>query len=227
MDPRELDAIIVGHLHADHYLDIVPLRYLQPWEGVSGRRIRILLPPGGMERLAALEIAISERAGFFADAFDVAEYATDQPVSIGDLSLRPLSGQHYVPAWGAEIVDHRGHRIVVSGDTGPRESLVDQARDCDLLILEATLKSPDQDDPKRGHLTVDEALDVATRAGAARTLLIHYPFREHAAVAMACTTTPGAVAGWPGLTIDVGKTPGTLEPAGGRSEAVDPTAASA
>ena len=29
-DPRELDAIIVGHLHADHYIDLVSLRYLIP-----------------------------------------------------------------------------------------------------------------------------------------------------------------------------------------------------
>ncbi len=45
-DPRELDAIIVGHLHADHYIDIVSLRYLLPWAEYTGRRMPLLLPPG-------------------------------------------------------------------------------------------------------------------------------------------------------------------------------------
>ena len=27
-DPRELDAIVIGHMHADHYIDLVSLRYL-------------------------------------------------------------------------------------------------------------------------------------------------------------------------------------------------------
>jgi ribonuclease BN (tRNA processing enzyme) len=35
-DPRELDAIVIGHMHADHYIDLVSLRYLLPWEGVAG-----------------------------------------------------------------------------------------------------------------------------------------------------------------------------------------------
>ena len=57
-DPRELDAIIVGHLHADHYIDLVSLRYLMPWAGFSGRRVPVLLPPGGRRKLDELASAI-------------------------------------------------------------------------------------------------------------------------------------------------------------------------
>ncbi|HEV7810367.1 MAG TPA: MBL fold metallo-hydrolase, partial [Candidatus Limnocylindrales bacterium] len=60
-DPRELDAIIVGHMHADHYIDLVSLRYLLPWEGVADEHLPVLLPPGGKARLDALATAISER----------------------------------------------------------------------------------------------------------------------------------------------------------------------
>jgi len=44
-DPRDLDAVVIGHLHADHFIDLVSLRYLIPWSDYSGRRIPILLPP--------------------------------------------------------------------------------------------------------------------------------------------------------------------------------------
>ena len=128
-DPRELDAIVVGHLHADHYIDVVSLRYLLPWAGFTGRRLPILLPPSA-------------------------------EVTIGDLELAFLPGNHYVPAWGCRLRDAAGHVIVVSGDTGPNETLVESARGADLLVVEATLLAAGEDDPKRGHLTVDEAVAI-------------------------------------------------------------------
>ena len=70
-DPRGLDAIVIGHMHADHYIDLVALRYLLPWEGVAGERMPVLLPPGGKERLDALAFAISERPRFFDEAYSV------------------------------------------------------------------------------------------------------------------------------------------------------------
>src|SRR5688572_25425981 len=66
-DPRSLDVVVVGHLHADHFIDLVSLRYLLPWAGYSGRRIPILLPRGGRQRMQELAAAISERKEFFDD----------------------------------------------------------------------------------------------------------------------------------------------------------------
>jgi len=59
-DPRNLDAIVIGHFHADHYIDIVSLRYLLPWAGFTGHRMPLLLPPGGRARMDELAAAISE-----------------------------------------------------------------------------------------------------------------------------------------------------------------------
>ena len=97
MDPRELDAIVVGHMHADHYLDVVGLRYLFPWMGRPSRRLPLWLPPGGAPRLEALASAISERPTFFEDSFEVAEYGghdDERPFEIGDLRLAPFHSRH-------------------------------------------------------------------------------------------------------------------------------------
>ena len=153
-DPRSLDAVVIGHLHADHFIDLVSLRYLLPWAGYSGRKIPILLPPGGRQRMDELAAAISERERFFDDAFEVLEYDPQASVAIGDLSIRFIPGRHYVPAWGCSITDAAGRRIVVSGDTGPNESLVEAARGAELFVVEATLLTAEDDDPIRGHLTV-------------------------------------------------------------------------
>lgn len=204
-DPRELDAILVGHLHADHYIDIVSLRYLLPWADFSGRRMPILLPPGGRQRMAELAAAISERVGFFDHTFDVIEYDPAAAVTIGDLTVEYLPGRHYVPAWGFAISDRAGRRVVISGDTGPNEPTVEAAHGADLFIVESTLLTAAEDDPNRGHLTVDEALDMGERAGAARTVLVHYRPQNREAIVAACLTHARAVAGQPGLVFELGE----------------------
>jgi ribonuclease BN (tRNA processing enzyme) len=203
-DPRELDAIVVGHLHADHYIDLVSLRYLMPWDGFTGRRVPVLLPPGGRRRMAELASAISEREGFFDHTFDVLEYDPARRVEIGDLTIDLLPGRHYVPAWGCAIRDRAGGFVVVTGDTGPNEALVEASRGADVFIVEATLLSAGEDDPARGHLTFDEALDMGARAGAAATILVHYRPQNAEAIRAACAARPGAFAGRPGLVVEVG-----------------------
>jgi ribonuclease BN (tRNA processing enzyme) len=202
-DPRNLDAIVIGHLHADHFIDIVSLRYLLPWAGFTGRRVQILLPPGGRERMAELAAAISERVGFFDDALDVREYDPATDLTIGDLEVGFIPGRHYVPAWGCRLRDAAGRRIVVSGDTGPNDALVEAARDTDLFIVEATLLDSAEDDPVRGHLTIDEAIGIGRIARVGRTVLVHHRLRDHDALVSASLGSTGVAVGRPGLVIEL------------------------
>jgi ribonuclease BN (tRNA processing enzyme) len=204
-DPRELDAIIVGHMHADHYIDLVSLRYLLPWEGVAGGKMPVLLPPGGRDRMSHLATAISERPGFFDDAYGILDYDPAHRLHVGDLTISFTPGQHYVPAWGCSLVDPDGRRIVISGDTGPSDLVVEAARGADAFVVEATLTSGKHDDLRRGHLTPEEAIDMAARAGARRTILVHYRAELRHRVNSACSRLPGAIGGHPGLTIQVGE----------------------
>jgi ribonuclease BN (tRNA processing enzyme) len=202
-DPRGLDAIVVGHLHADHYIDVVSLRYLLPWAGFTGRRLPILLPPGGRTRMDELAAAISERPGFFDHTFDVREYDPDADLTIGDVELGFVPGNHYVPAWGCRLRDSAGRRIVVSGDTGPNDTLVEVARDAELLIVEATLLDAGEDDPKRGHLTIDEAIAVGADANVGQTVVVHHRSQNREAVIAACARAEGVAVGRPGLVVDL------------------------
>ncbi len=77
MDPRQLTGVVVGHLHADHFLDLAALRYLHPWDGANDGRPAVWLPPGGRQRLAGLARMMSERPTFFEEAFDLCEYRSD------------------------------------------------------------------------------------------------------------------------------------------------------
>jgi ribonuclease BN (tRNA processing enzyme) len=193
-DPRRLAGIVVGHMHADHYLDLVGLRYLFPWADRPDVRLPVHLPPGGTERLEALADAISERPGFFETAFEIDEYQPDLPLAIGPFVLRFQRARHYVPAWGISVEAPDGARIVYTGDTGPSEAMTEFAHGADLLLVEAALMRPDDDDPERGHLTVEEAVGLASRADVRAALLVHYAPDRRAELEAECASAGGWIA---------------------------------
>ena len=187
LDPRLLTAVVIGHMHADHYLDLAGLRYLFPWGDEAPRRLPVHLPPGGRPRLDALADAISERPGFFDAAYDVGEYDPGAGLRIGPLRIRFHRGQHYVPAWGLSVEAPDGARLAYTGDTGPSRSMAAFARGADLLLVEATLRDAADDDPKRGHLTPDEAIELAADAQVRAALLVHYPPDRRRELEATCT----------------------------------------
>ena len=163
--PESLTAVIIGHMHADHFIDLAALRYAFSWGERTAERLAVLLPPGGLVAFAELAGVVSERQGFFDDAFDVREYDPAASIAVGDLGVSFVPGRHYVPAWGVALTAADGTRLVYAGDTGPNPGLIEAARGADLLVCEATLGSAADDDPgRRGHLSLDEALDHAQQA---------------------------------------------------------------
>ena len=204
-DPLMLDAVVIGHFHADHFIDLAALRYLFPWPGTATGRLTVWLPPGGSSRLRALAGTMSERAEFFDDAFDVREYETERPIMVRDLEIRPAAMHHYVPAWAMRIESARGNVVVYGGDTGPTDDLVRVARGADVLVAEATLATPLEDELSRGHSTAEEAIAMARQAGVDRLILTHYPSaRRQALRSLAAAAEELAVEpAWPGLTLEI------------------------
>src|SRR4051812_31138246 len=170
-DPFALDAVVLSHIHADHILDLVPFAYALLFAGPSGE----LAPPplhaprGGADRLHRLS-GIWGSDGLLTRAFDVREYDPDAPLVLGDLELRFAPVPHYVPTWAMAF----GGRIVFGADCAPHDAVVDLARRADTLLLEATLREAETE-PPFGHLTPEQAGELAARAGVARLVVTHLP----------------------------------------------------
>ncbi len=208
LDPHDLTGVVIGHMHADHYLDVVGLRYLYPWGEAAELPLPMYLPPGGRARLDALATAISERVGFFDAAVDAVEYDPDAELEIGDLRVRFVRGRHYVPAWGVVIEAPDGARLAYTGDTGPSDSVATGHADADLLLVEAALTDSRFDDLERGHLTPEEALEFARAARARSAILVHYaPARRPELEAMCRAAGSWARAAVDGMTVTVDPAP--------------------
>jgi ribonuclease BN (tRNA processing enzyme) len=148
-DPRTLSAVVISHLHADHTLDLVALRYtLQYTPPGPGTAIPLYLPPHGQEflgRLGDVFASGNERPDDFWDRtltlLDYAPHlASGAPLRIGGLALTFAPMQHYIPVWAIRIEEvATGRSLTFSADTGPQAPLADFARGSDLLLCEATL----------------------------------------------------------------------------------------
>ena len=189
--PDELDAVVVSHMHPDHMLDLVTLRYVYPWRSLPREeRLRVIVPPGSTEQLRDLARGAGSRR-HLEDVFQLSEHDGRSTMSFGDLSLTPVETQHFIPCWGFRAeADERV--LAYTADTGPCDALMDLATDADLLVSEATLRSVDEDavpPQPRGHLLPAEAGDAARVAGARRLLLTHLPVEDGSAWARAEAAT--------------------------------------
>jgi ribonuclease BN (tRNA processing enzyme) len=205
VEPTDLSAVIVGHLHADHFLDLVALRYLFPWGDRAPGRVPVYLPPGGRARIDMLTSSISEREGFFDMAFAISEYDAERSLAVGPLRVRFVRGRHYVPAWAVVVDAPDGARLAYTGDTGPSDAMLEAVRGADLLLVEAALERPAEDDAERGHLAAAEAIAMASRAGVRSAMLVHYaPSRRSELEALCSAAGPWIRPALAGQAVTIG-----------------------
>ena len=82
--PDELDAVVISHMHTDHCLDLVTLRYSYPWIDVAKKRLLVIVPPGSMAQISELALGAGY-VNFFDKSFIFDEHDGKRPIEIGDL----------------------------------------------------------------------------------------------------------------------------------------------
>jgi ribonuclease BN (tRNA processing enzyme) len=184
IDYTELDGVIISHLHADHFLDLVPYAYAliyapkqQPvpvhtWPGTDEpARPRLVAPPGAEETFRRV-VGAWGNDDLIDSAFRIAEYEGGDRVEIGDIWATFHPVPHFVETFAVRIGSEGEGEIIYSADTRPGGEIVEAARDADLLIIEATLPRPERTGV-RGHLTPEEAGEHARQAGVKRVVITH------------------------------------------------------
>jgi ribonuclease BN (tRNA processing enzyme) len=176
-DFRALDAVVISHLHLDHLLDLLALRYALAYNPVPPRRpLPIWLPPGGLAyfgRLAAAIAGAGDDRVFFS-VFELRQYDPAEHLDIGGLTLRFHPTVHYVPCWAARVSNGVDGDLFYTADTGPSADLVPFAAGSVVVVAEGTAGT-ESDEPvaSRGHLRPSEAGALARRIGATRLILSH------------------------------------------------------
>ncbi len=175
MDYADLDAIVVSHMHADHYFDLVPMRYGLKYGAKPAERMALWLPPGGRETLEGLRriVGRDDNLDFFEAVFAIREYDPAEPLDTGGVRLRFCATRHYVDAFSIRA-DYDGRTFTYSADTAPSDAVAQHARDSALFLCETSL-GLGTEEGERGHMSASEAGEMASRANAERLVLTHYP----------------------------------------------------
>jgi len=185
IDYVDIDAVVISHLHADHFLDLVPYSYaltyaprqqpvpVPPWPGTAHpARPRLIAPPGARETFRRV-VGAWGKDDLIENAFDLEEYEESSEPEVGPLSFEFRSVPHFTETFAIRVASKDGSgQLAYGADTSPSEKLCRFVQGADLLVIEATLPRPERTGI-RGHLTPKEAGQHAREAGVRRVVITH------------------------------------------------------
>lgn len=175
IDYEKVSHIFLTHFHPDHTLDLAHFLFASKNPSVLERRRPFVLsgPTGLQEFLRAFEAPYGSWLTLPPRLMAVEEFETRGPFErdYGLFRVRSLPVQHTPNSLAYRFEAENGKSVVISGDTGFCEEMVDLAMDADLLILECAFP---EGEGMEGHLTPSEAGRIATLARVPRLVLTHF-----------------------------------------------------
>jgi len=201
IEPSRLDAVLVSHLHPDHFIDLVPLRHYLAYQFKPARRVRVFGPSGVAERIDALHA----RPGFTAESLDCTGFP-EAPTTVGALTIEARLVTHTDESYAVRVSGPNGPGLVYSGDCGVADDLAPLIRPADALLVEVSFGAGPVP-PGALHLDAPAIAGLvrATRPG--RVLLTHLQmgFDPEAAIRIVrdATDVPVSLVG-PGDRIAIG-----------------------
>lgn len=177
VDLRRLDALVISHMHADHFLDIVPLRYALKYQVHRRLPLPVFLPPGGRAALSRVVSPFAAAGTFFRGVVELHEYNPAKELELRSARIAFAKTRHYIDAYAMRITLRDG-TIAFSSDTAPCRQVSDLACQADIFLCECGLGANGRETGRRGHCNAAESATMAKEAGVKHLVLTHYSESE-------------------------------------------------
>ena len=142
VDYVDVDAVVISHLHADHFLDLVPFSYaltyaprqqsvpVDRWPGTDHPARPVLHAPPGARDCFRRVVGAWGNEDLIEHAFDLREYDPAEVLHVGPLTLRFHPVPHFVATNAVEITStaNGGRRITFGADPSPSSELASSRR---------------------------------------------------------------------------------------------------
>lgn len=194
MDPLDLDAVLLSHLHPDHCLDITGLfvmRRYAPHRRPEGRLA--MWGPAGTKQ-SSTSMYFGSRKRDMESTYEFGLLGDGLVMRIGPFSVTAVLVNHPVETYGFRV-EAGGAVLAYSGDTDSCPALTPLFTGADLVLVDSAFVDG-RDQTRDIHLTGSRAAQAAVDAGGVKRLMLtHIPAWNDPEVcrAQAATVWPGEV----------------------------------
>lgn len=167
IEPADLDAVLISHLHPDHFIDLVPLRHYLAYQITPPGVVRVVAPEGLSARIDALH----DRPGFTGQTLACEAYPAE-PFRVGSLEIEARRVRHTADSHAVRIAPPNGPGLVYSGDCGVAADLAPLIHAGDTLLVEVSFGSGPVPTGAM-HLDAPSIAALAAASHPGRILLTH------------------------------------------------------
>ena len=164
---HELQAVVISHLHEDHWLDLYPLHYA----------IKRSLKWGAREEALPIYMPFSGGVEFdyiknkFGSEYYLKPIEEGKEITLGEIKFTFSLTQHSKECY-AFRVEKGDQTLGYTADTAWDESLIEFLAGVNILLTESTLLKKDKEETI-SHLTVGEGVELGELLEAEKILLTH------------------------------------------------------
>ncbi len=166
----ELDAVLITHLHGDHYGGL-PFLLLEAQYVHQRQRPLLLVGPAGLQASLEALCALLYPGVRFAFPIQYQIYPNDAFLAVGPAAVRAYPVRHAPAAdpYALRLV-WEGRTLAFSGDTAWTDTLLEVADGANLFVCECYDYA---DRGQSGHLSLEVLRHYQPQLGSERTLLTH------------------------------------------------------
>jgi ribonuclease Z len=163
---KDLEAVVLTHMHGDHVLGFPTLVMIA--KNYEKTTLKAYIHRDHVENVKTLLRTVGVD---YENIVSINSVKPGDSLYAGEFKLEFRESCH-VQSTLAVRVEVEGFCIVYSSDTAPCNSVVELAKNCNILIHEASGYDPWAH--VYGHSTVEDAIQVAIEAGVKKLILVHY-----------------------------------------------------